>query len=93
MILIDLFPLVSLFFENGLDQVRSVFDTVLLSRYEDNLIITEVELIMAYIRSSIRSTELSQEEVARVQANLEKEMKEKGSIFIQKDSGLFEATK
>ena len=79
--------------ENGLDQVRSVFDEVSVTRYEDSLTITEVEPIMAYIRSSIRATELSEAEVSRVQANLEKEMTEMGSIFIQKDSGLFEARK
>ena len=79
--------------ENGLEQLQSVFKNVSLSRYKDHLNITEVEPIMAYIRSSMRATELSEAEIARVQVTLEKEMKEKGMIVIQKDSGLFEAIK
>jgi ubiquinone/menaquinone biosynthesis C-methylase UbiE len=79
--------------ENGFDQLRAVFPNVNISRYEDSLNVTEVESIMAYIRSSLRATELSENELAKVEVNLEKEIKEKGSIFITKDSGLFEAIK
>ena len=79
--------------ENGLEQLKSVFPKVTLSRYEDSLSVTEVEPIMAYIRSSMRSTELSEDELARVRMNLENEIKEMGSIFITKDAGLFEAIK
>jgi len=79
--------------ENGLEQLQSVFEDVALTRYDDGLNVTEVEPIMAYIRSSMRATELSESEVARVRVNLEQELKEKGSILIQKDSGLFEAVK
>jgi len=64
-----------------------------MSRYEDNLHVTEIEPIMAYIRSSMRATELSEEEFANVQRDLEKELMEKGKVFISKDSGLFEALK
>jgi len=64
-----------------------------MSRYEDNLHVTEIEPIMAYIRSSMRATELSEEELANVQRDLEKELMEKGKVFISKDSGLFEAVK
>jgi ubiquinone/menaquinone biosynthesis C-methylase UbiE len=79
--------------ENGLEQLKSVFPQVSLARYEDHLDVTEIEPIMAYIRSSMRATELSEDELAKVRANLEKEFKEKGNIFITKDSGLFEAIK
>ncbi len=48
---------------------------------------------MAYIRSSIQATELSEENLANLHHDLEKELKEKGKIFIAKDSGLFEAVK
>jgi len=48
---------------------------------------------IAYIRSSIHATELSEEKLANIQFDLEKELKEKGKIFISKDSGLFEAVK
>ena len=38
-------------------------------------------------------SELSEDEFAKLQNDLEKELKEKGKIFITKDSGLFEAMK
>ncbi len=79
--------------ENGLEQLVPFFSEVKLSRYEDNLQVTELEPIMAYIRSGIRVKELSEDELVRLQQHLEKELKEKGRIFIRKDSGLFEAIK
>ena len=79
--------------ESGLEQLRLVFSNVTMSRYEDNLHVTEIEPIMAYIHSSMRATELSEEELANVQRDLEKELKEKGRVFISKDSGLFEVLK
>ena len=84
---------ISFTLENGLKQLQSVFAEVSLSRYEDGLNVTEIGPIMAYIRSSMRATELSEDELVKIQANLEEELKEKGSILIQKDSGLFEAKK
>lgn len=79
--------------ENGLEQLTPFFSDVKLSRYDDNLRVTEVEPVVAYIRSSIRVNELSEEELANLQHDLEKELQEKGEIFISKDSGLFEAVK
>jgi SAM-dependent methyltransferase len=79
--------------ENGGEQLKSFFLDVTLSRYEDSLHITELEPLIAYIRSGIRVGELSEEEFAMVQRGFEKELKEKSSILITKDSGLFEAIK
>ena len=79
--------------ENGLSQLQPVFPNVTLSRYEDSLHVTELEPLVAYFRSGIRAGELSDEEFAKLQVDLEKELKEKGRIFITKDSGLFEAVK
>lgn len=79
--------------ENGLEQLQPYFPNVTLSRYEDNLDVTEVEPIMAFIRSSLRNTELLEEDLMKIQANLERDLKEEGRIFITKDSGMFEATK
>ncbi len=45
--------------ENGLDQLAPFFSQVNCARYPDNLSVTEVEPVMAYIRSSIRTKELS----------------------------------
>jgi hypothetical protein len=41
----------------------------------------------------MRVSELSEDELAKLQQDLERELEEKGKIFISKDSGLFEAIK
>jgi ubiquinone/menaquinone biosynthesis C-methylase UbiE len=79
--------------ENGKAQLSPFFSEVRLTRYEDNLQVTELEPIMAYIRSGIRALELSEEELTALRQDLEKELQEKGRILISKDSGLFEAVK
>ena len=79
--------------ENGLDQLKPFFPNVTVSRYEDNLHVTELEPLIAYFRSMARTSELSDDEFAKLRNDLEKELKEKGRIFITKDSGLFEAIK
>ena len=79
--------------ENGMEQLKPFFSDVTMIRYEDNLQVTEVAPIMAYIRSSIRASELAQDAILEIEHELETELKENGSIFIHKDSGLFEAVK
>ena len=79
--------------ENGLAQLKPFFPNVTVSRYEDNLHVTELEPLIAYFHSGVRAGELSEDEFATLQNDLEKELKEKGRIFISKDSGLFEAIK
>lgn len=79
--------------ESGLEQLKPFFPNVTLSRYEDNLHFTEIEPMMAYVRSSLRAADLSEDELAKVRMDPENELKEKGIIFITKDSGLFEAVK
>lgn len=79
--------------ENGLDQLKPFFPNVTVSRYEDNLHVTELEPLIAYFHSGIRAGELSEDEFAKLRVDLDKELKEKGRIFITKDSGLFEAIK
>ena len=79
--------------EDGLEQLKPYFPQVSLSRYEDNLEITEIEPIMAYIHSGMRVSELSQAELENLQDELQRKLKENGRIFVSKDSGLFEAIK
>ena len=79
--------------ENGLGQLEQFFPQVNISRYVDDLNVTEVEPILAYIRSTLSVSNLSEEEIQNIKDSLEIELKEKGKIFIQKDSGLFEAVK
>lgn len=79
--------------ENGLAQLKPFFSQVTMTRYEDDLVVTEVEPILAYIRSSIRASDLLEDCILEIQLDLEKELNQKGSIFIRKDSGLFKALK
>ena len=79
--------------ENGLELLKQFFPQVTLSRYSDGLEVTEVEPIIAFIRSTIAAAEASEEELAKLEIELHQELREKSKILIQKDSGLFEATK
>ena len=79
--------------ENGLEQLKQFFPQVTLSRYHDSLQVTEVKPIIAFILSTSHAAELLEEELAKLESELGQELKEKGSIFIRKDSGLFEAVK
>lgn len=79
--------------ENGLEQLKPYFSQVASSRYEDHLHVTEIQPLMDYILSGIRVKELPENKLAGLRSDLENELKEKGRIFITKDSGLFEAIK
>ena len=79
--------------ENGLEQLQPFFSQVTMIRYEDNLQVTEIEPILVYLRSSIHISELPEDCLREIQMTLEEELRHKGSIFIRKDSGLFEAIK
>lgn len=79
--------------ESGFEQLKPYFSQITLSRYEDNLYITELEPLIAYIRSALRAGELPEDKVANVRLELESVLKEKGKILISKDSGLFKAIK
>lgn len=85
----------SLFFtlENGLEQLEQFFSKVNCSRYDDNLRVTEVEPVMAYIRSVTRAADLSEENLGVIEKEITTVLKREGEIFITKDSGLFKAVK
>lgn len=87
-----LFPL-PFTLESGLAELRPYFRQVEMRRYEDNLRITEIEPLIAYIHSSIRGKEFSQAKLAELRSNLERELKSNGVLLVGKDSGLFEAVK
>jgi len=79
--------------ENGTEQLKQFFDHVSVSRYLDSLEITEVEPLIAYIHSGFSASDLLEDERVNLRYELEEVLKEKGRIFIAKDSGLFEAIK
>ena len=79
--------------ENGLEQLQAYFPHVELSRYEDNLRVTEVEPILAYVRFGIRAAYFSEEEFAKIEKELRAQLARDSEIFITKDSGMFLAQK
>jgi ubiquinone/menaquinone biosynthesis C-methylase UbiE len=79
--------------ENGLAQLEEMFSKVVCSRYADHLRVTEAEPVMAYIRSAIRATDLSEENLGALEKELTAILEKEGEIFITKDSGLFKAMK
>lgn len=79
--------------ENGAGQLKEFFADVTLSRYQDDLEITSIEPIIAYLRSAITLSEIDDAEVESLRVELEEVLKAKGKVFVRKDSGLFEAVK
>jgi ubiquinone/menaquinone biosynthesis C-methylase UbiE len=79
--------------DNGYKQIEPFFSKIEIKRYDDNLVITEVEPLVAYIGSTFRAKQLTTSEVGEVRKSLENMLSEKGEIFITKDSGLFLAIK
>jgi SAM-dependent methyltransferase len=84
---------VSFTLENGLEQLKSSFPQVTISRYEDNLRVTELEPLAAYLHSMVSLSELQKDKLEQVKKELSVRLKQQGQIFITKDSGLFEALK
>jgi ubiquinone/menaquinone biosynthesis C-methylase UbiE len=79
--------------ENGLEQLQNIFSQVKKSQYVDNLEVTEIDPLVAYIRSSISAADLSEEKLDELKKDLTAVFEKEGKIFITKDSGLFEALK
>jgi hypothetical protein len=79
--------------ESGLEQLQKFFSQVKMSRYIDNLEVTEIDPLIAYIRSSIGAVDLSEEKLGELKKDLTAILEKEGKIFITKDSGLFEALK
>lgn len=83
--------------ENGAEQLAAWFPQVDLRRFDDALVVTEAEPLVAYVLSSIRAHEILSDlpeheidrRVAQLRAALEHEIAERGSIRIAKDPGLF----
>jgi ubiquinone/menaquinone biosynthesis C-methylase UbiE len=82
--------------ENGREELRGYFPIVSVDRYEDSLIITEVEPLIAYILSSTRfgvAYQGSDGEVDKLRRSLVSQIRSNGPISIDKDSGLFIASR
>ena len=79
--------------ENGLDQLKLFFPNVSMSRYQDSLRVTELEPIIAYIRSGIPASALKEDELELLKQELQAKLNQKVEISISKNSGLFQAIK
>ncbi len=79
--------------ENGLEQLNPFFSRVDRSHYDDNLRVTEIRPVIAYIRSAIRAADQSEDELGNIGKELTAVLEKDGEIFITKDSGLFQAVK
>lgn len=79
--------------ENGKEQLRDYFSHVELSRYLDSLRVTDMEVLMAYVRSMGSFKGLSEDEFCKLERDLTEIMEKNGEIVISKDSGLFKALK
>ncbi|NDJ75517.1 MAG: methyltransferase domain-containing protein [Chloroflexi bacterium] len=77
--------------ENGQEQLTAHFADVRLTRYEDALIVTEIEPLVDYVRSGPARDYLVGERLAAFRAFLEAEMAPTGAILLGKDVGLFTA--
>jgi len=88
-----LFPVMPFTLENGLAQLQPYFSQIKIRRYEDNLHITEIEPLMAYIHSSSRITAFSETALAELRGELERELQSSGVLMVTKDAGLFAVVK
>ena len=77
--------------ENGAQQLAPYFSNAVLHRYEDALIVTEAEPLIAYVLSGRVGASLEGDRVAEFAAFVQCELAQHGTIHITKDSGLFEA--
>jgi ubiquinone/menaquinone biosynthesis C-methylase UbiE len=87
-------PADTFFLENGSEELARSFSQVTLHRYHDELVVTEVAPLIAYVLSShIIGPLLSEELLAQFRSDVEQEIATKGAFRITKDSGMFEAMK
>jgi len=79
--------------ENGESQIYHNFNSIELLKYEDSLIVTEIEPIIDYLYSTTGNSKeiLVDEKLENFKKLIENKMKISGSIFITKDTGVFKA--
>lgn len=88
-------PKNSFYLENGLEELPRWFSQVTLSRYHNELVVTEVEPLIAYVLSITPTNGplLTEEALAQLTSHVEQEIATKGAFHITKNNGMFEAIK
>jgi ubiquinone/menaquinone biosynthesis C-methylase UbiE len=84
-------PAESFLLENGLEQISQWFPRVTPYRYEDALVITEANPLIAYVLSTEAGSTLVGDRLTEFVGFVEQEIALHGAIHITKDSGIFEA--
>ncbi len=79
--------------ESGLAALRSVFGEVRLEPLRGELVVTEAEPMVAYIRSMTAMNRAPQERIAEMSSYIEGEIRAHGAIRIATESGIFIATR
>jgi ubiquinone/menaquinone biosynthesis C-methylase UbiE len=74
--------------EDGGDQLAPWFTDVTVRRYENELLVTEVEPLITYVRTW---NKLNEEQIVVFAEYVEAEIIRRGAIRLTKDAGLFEA--
>ena len=74
--------------ENGAGELAGWFEAIRLERYEDALVVTEAEPIVAYVFSG-RGGQQGADRRAAFLRFVEQEIQRSGAIHISKDSGMF----
>ncbi len=77
--------------ENARVARRTWFPTVNIRRYDDGLVITSVEALIAYILSSSKTTSALRARVAELRDYFQSELDQHGAIRITKNAGIIEA--
>jgi SAM-dependent methyltransferase len=78
--------------ETGMAQLSPWFAEIRVERYEDALLITDIEPLVAYVMSSI-SAKIERGRVEEFKRFLQREVAAEGAIRIGKDSGMFKAVR
>jgi ubiquinone/menaquinone biosynthesis C-methylase UbiE len=75
--------------ENGFDQLSPLFPQVTMHRYDDDLVITAVEPLIAFVLDTSAKSALTRSKLAELVHFMEQELTSHGAICITKDSGIF----
>ena len=78
--------------ENGRDFLKDHFENLKIIPYENSLIVTELEPLIDYFRSSISFYEFNQKEIQQIEEKISYEFRSNGKIEITIDVGLFIAS-
>jgi ubiquinone/menaquinone biosynthesis C-methylase UbiE len=78
--------------ENGSELLSRWFSEVVMMRYEDELVVTEVEPLVVYVRSMmVAKSVLGDGRVKAFAEMVKRKLAQRGAIKVTKDSGMFEA--